>query len=397
MSLEQGVEFYRRKATCQTCPHFCRGQVHIETWCGQHDDQPTAAQNCEAARHGRWQSRLLSAAATCTHWSAGTVVLDGELLRSYRALLRAPCEPPANLSGDGVIYAMFEDNDRADLGVTVGCQLLRELGWTQRIQLWHVGHHPKLPGLDVEIIDARAVRERVGGDFSAQCWGIKAFAIEHSGLERAQWLDWDAYCVANPRPLFAALDAHPMLYWAPHYLWWLQGNKPVHHAVYGLPFESDCPVRPVQGGTYLIDCRRAWRLIRLQRFSDSHPHAFYPPNHNTDEEGWRLAIAATEIDALRADPILWQGPAWWNYYEGTPYVIHRCNSKLWADCIPTWDYDLPLERRVEELHAAAARAGGYGAGRGWPCDRSRIAESREERMTRLRAERRAWLGPPTPA
>ncbi len=57
-----------RKAKCQACPHFRRGQVRLETWCEFLDDQPGAARNCEASRFARWQSRLVTERPTCGPW-----------------------------------------------------------------------------------------------------------------------------------------------------------------------------------------------------------------------------------------------------------------------------------------------------------------------------------------
>ena len=118
-------------------------------------------------------------------------------IAEYKALLATDPQPPANLSGDGVLYAMFEDNNRADLGILVGLKMLREVGWQGRVQLWHVGHHPAIDaGLDVEIIDAREVQRRHGGyiqilgaeKFLHVLFGFAARAVDRLG------------CLARLRP-----------------------------------------------------------------------------------------------------------------------------------------------------------------------------------------------------
>ena len=165
-------------------------------------------------------------------------------IAAYKALLATDPQPPANLSGDGVLYAMFEDNNRADLGILVGLKMLREVGWQGRVQLWHVGHHPAIDaGLDVEIIDAREVQARVGGECRYP-WTLKSFAIRYGGLQRVQWLDWDNMDVIDPTPLFAALAARPMLTWHGDWSDRWGFNKEIHQAVIGGP----SPLRPIQGG-----------------------------------------------------------------------------------------------------------------------------------------------------
>ena len=149
----------------------------------------------------------------------------------------------------------------------------------------------------MEIIDAREVQRREGGEIRS--WTIKSFAIRHSGLARAMWLDWDAYPCRSPSPLFAALVGHPIVYWASGVDdWRWRYNAEIHEAVYG----GQHQVGSIQGGCYLLDCRRAWPSLTLVRYCDDHYDWWYPANRNSDEEAWRLAIAAAGCDALWRSP-----------------------------------------------------------------------------------------------
>ena len=167
-----------------------------------------------ASRHNRWQARVANPRLGSAYWYApGDPVLDEDRhIVAYRELLAAPCEPPSNLNGDGVIYAMFENNDKADLGIQVGIALLREVGWQGRVQFWHVGHCPR--------IDPRLGRQglrRPRG--SGQTWRLdrtldnQEFCPIPFWLARTQWLDWDAMNVCNPQPMFDALEKYQVIYW----------------------------------------------------------------------------------------------------------------------------------------------------------------------------------------
>ena len=311
-----------------------------------------------------------------------------EHIAGYKGLLATDPQPPDTLRGDGVLYAMFEDNDRADLGVLVGLKMLREVGWQGRIQFWHVGHHPAIDaGLDVEIIDAGEVQARVGGECRYP-WTLKSFAIRYGGLKRVQWLDWDNMNVVNPTPLFAALDARPMLTWHGDWSDRWGFNKEIHQAVIGGP----SPLRPIQGGTYFIDCANpaAWKLLTLQRYCDDHHAWWYPANRNSDEEAWRLGIAATGLLPWQeAGNLPWRsGVAWVNEWQGQPLCVHRCYGKLWSDCIPTWHDDLPREAHVRELYERFRRDGGYNPS-GRKCDRPATvtAGAKDDRAQRVQALR----------
>ena len=126
-------------------------------------------------------------------------------IAEYKKLLQSNPQPPSNLKGDGIIYGLFENNPRTNVAMGINLRILRELfNWQGRVQVWHVGSHPEIcKNNEIEFIDAREVRNKHGGEIRS--WTLKSFAIRHSGLAKIQWMDWDAYLIKNPHPLFAEL------------------------------------------------------------------------------------------------------------------------------------------------------------------------------------------------
>jgi hypothetical protein len=303
-------------------------------------------------------------------------------IEEYKRLLNANLEPPSNLKGNGLIFAMFEDNDRADIGIQIGLTLARQVGWQHEIQFWHVGHIPKIdPALDVKIIDAREVHSVVGGEFLPP-WTLKSFAIRYSGLAKIQWLDWDAYNVRSTGNIFAALDNHTMITWHGDWSDRWGFNKEIHQAIIGRP----SPLRPIQGGTYFLNCDgiEGWKLLTLQRYCDDNYKWWYPANRNSDEEAWRLSIAATNANYIEGGKLDWHGPAWWNHWQGEVFFVHRCNGKLWSDCIPDWDFNMPLEKEVQELYFKLKKDGGYNLKNRY-CGKQPIStKTREEKVQEIR-------------
>lgn len=387
-----------RASVCYQCPVFKRGQVRIETWCSMYDDDPHANRNCDSAKHGRWQARIVNPDAHCGKWTSTVIMHDQHpLLQQYRDLMVSPPQTPANLNGDGVIMALWETGNRAHLGIVLGCTLLRNWGWKGKIQLWNIGDYPKLDGLDVDLMSFPETQARTGEDWRSYIqWSAKSYAIRHSGLAKVQWIDWDAYHVDNPEKLFGMLDTNPFLFWAGGDPWRWRYNPYLHDAVYGLPIGHDCPTGPIQGGTYAIDCTKAWKLIELQRLQDSNSRMFYPLAHLTDEEGWRLSITALGFPALQPGPMPWRGPAWVNHVEHDPLVVHRCGAKCWADCCPEWTDVLPKEDEVRRVHTLLARQYGYGAASGLMCNQGKATVGNSSAQAQRLAAARATRGRKVP-
>lgn len=289
-----------------------------------------------------------------------------------------PIEPPHNLAGDGIVYA---GDGRYWPMIVVGVRLLRELGCSMPVQVWTrdaIGK-TELDDCEVQLIDLDPFEQ----SHPARCnraYSMKSYAMAHSGFARALWLDADAYCVADPAPLFAALDAAP-------YVFWSTGNN--YYPTYDTHWTGvaqDAGGMELQGGQYLIDFRRYWHELQIARWIDDHADYFWRHNKFHDEAAWRIAIAALGSRFLRLN-YRWAGPIMVSGWQGTDYICHRIRSstKLIVGGTPRKSSQAPMEARLFELFAEVD-----------PAYRSRfkqwLASERAARAPRmLRARRRAEL------
>ena len=369
--------FPARWEACRNCVQFRKETAGIEQWCNRFDDDPKAARNCADGKFRRWQHRLSKADSRCIMWRP-------DLIEEYKQVLTTPVEPPAELSGDGVLFATWENNNKADIGVMIGCHLLRELGWQGRIQLWHCGHVPPLDAAwGVEVFDARKVARETGDTY--HMWGLKAFAMRHSGIARVLWLDWDAYCIVDPSPLFATLEKAPFYYWRNGDKWKTHNwNFSLDKAV----TPNELPL-PVQGGHFLLDCANpmGWRMLAAQCFVDSHHREFWQ-HIGEDQGGWRMTMAALDNKQhICGEQNPYIAAAWVPHHNGKPVIVHRCGGKLFSHSQPTWHPRLPMESRVSTLFTQfSARIDAGQSGSPVVSLPSR-EETQDERIDRLRAER----------
>ena len=263
----------------------------------------------------------------------------------YKSLLESNVTPPGGLRGDGVIMGLFERGDNAHASVLVTINILRDLlNWRGAIQLWHVGDAPKLcKNFDVEFVNAAEMVKTWPGHIRS--WALKSYAIEHSGLARVMWIDWDAYCCRNPSPIFSELDSTDFYYWRNGEHWDTLVNRGVFESV-----TTAATPHSVQGGVYLINCASpgGWKMLHLQRLWDTHERETWGQNY--DQDGWLLACTAGAGRYACNDNNPWVWPAWVSYYEGRPYFVHRCGEKLTNRKLARFNRQLPLDEIVERLY-----------------------------------------------
>jgi hypothetical protein len=170
------------------------------------------------------------------------------------------------VAGDGLVVC---GEDRYWPGIVVAVRLLRACGSDLPVQVWHNGPIGRelddAPG--VTLVDAAAVRWAHPARI-LRGWEMKTYAILHSGFRRVLFLDADAYCVADPRPLFDILDDVPFAYWEDLPRCWHN----VHWLWYGIAGNH---VPPVQGGQLLIDVEQFSREAMLAHWINQHSDYFY--------------------------------------------------------------------------------------------------------------------------
>ena len=94
-----------------------------------------------------------------------------------------------------------------EAGIVVMVKLLRDhLHCRLPVKIFHRGDWKTcLKKYDVEIVSTDAMQKehpalRYGG------WESKTYGTIHAGFQKVLFLDADAYCVADPTPLFSLLD-----------------------------------------------------------------------------------------------------------------------------------------------------------------------------------------------
>ena len=246
--------------------------------------------------------------------------------------------PPSNLSGDGIIIC---GEDRYWPGIVVAAELLRSTNSSVPMQVWYNGkigsELDDMPG--VTLIDVAAVR----GDHPARIlrgWDSKTYAILHSGFRRVLYLDADAYCVSDPKPLFSLLDDTPFAFWKdlPHF----EGT--VRWEWYGIEGK---PLL-IQGGHLLIDVLQFWRELSIAHWLNQHSDYFYAHQYG-DQDSYRVALAATGSPYLQIGDADWQYPAFICRHSGIPYIVHRCQGKLYPSGAVATNASLPREGEVLDL------------------------------------------------
>lgn len=242
-------------------------------------------------------------------------------------------------------------------GIVTGVRLLREVGCTLPVEVWYRGScEPVDPvqvaGMGVTLIDSDRMADALGdnrvirGVESWGGWENKLYALTHTRLEQVLYLDADAYCVADPLPLFALLSqAEPFLFW--HDLPGVENNVRWPRV---WP-DGDAGVPSVQGGQLLIDTRHAKRLLAVAHWMCQHSDYYFAWLYG-DQDTWRVALAAGACGwrCLGAAP--WRDVAFVCPWQGREYIVHRCRGKLFPEIDPKPCPSLPLESRVFEHFAA---------------------------------------------
>lgn len=251
-------------------------------------------------------------------------------------------------------------------GMVAGIKLLRELGCALPVQIWYRGqceavYPDDVAGLGVTLIDIDAVSRNNNtwqlsrGLVCKGGWEAKLYALRYTGFNECLFLDADAYCIANPEPLFYLIESnspYSFAYWQdlPS-----QNNSIKWANVY--PEGESAGVLPVQGGQLLIDRVHAWKLIEFCNWMCQNSAYFFKHMYG-DQDTWRVGLSAQLARGVRIDKARWvQDVAFSCAYEGEPFILHRCQGKIFAPCdIPAGNlkysnprYALPHEARVFTL------------------------------------------------
>lgn len=187
-------------------------------------------------------------------------------------LEKLPSYPEGNRKGAGIILI---GGGKYDCGNYIHGMMVRELGCTLPIQLWHRGDAEpvsamtrSVPGLTVMDAEKHPLRKtwRVLGCHGG--WDTKMIAGINSGYEKWIYSDSDNYPVVDPTPLIHLLDDHPAILY------------PDVEGMWGILKWDSYDLKPsgkpsVQGGVYAINLRTAWRAVNMIRHFDDHAEYWY--------------------------------------------------------------------------------------------------------------------------
>lgn len=201
---------------------------------------------------------------------------------------RIPVYPAGRFSGRGLV--MCAGGVRYFACAWVCVSMLRKLGCTLPIELWHLGRdeidremESLIGALGVRCVNAREkmsrrpMRNPLG-------WELKAYALLHCSFREVLFLDADNVPVRDPSFLFETPEyrATGALFW-PDYRRLARSRK--IWKLCGVPFRDE---PEFESGQMVIDKERNWRALNLAWWYNDHSEFFYRHIHG-DKETFHLA------------------------------------------------------------------------------------------------------------
>jgi ADP-heptose:LPS heptosyltransferase len=176
-------------------------------------------------------------------------------------------------------------------GVWITLNLLRRLGCSLPVQIWHLGKEEAdaemvalTEPLNAVWIDAEEVRKKhpariLGG------WELKAYALLHSTFKEVLLLDADNVPVTNPELLFETSEfkKHGVILWPD-----LNALEPDHQRwkIFGVAGGRE---PEVESGQLVVDKARCWKPIALSWWYNDHSD-FYHQHSEGDKETFHMAF-----------------------------------------------------------------------------------------------------------
>ncbi len=214
--------------------------------------------------------------------------------------------PPNRFEGRGIIVP--GGGPRYLPSAWVCINMLRKLGCTLPIQLWHLGPNEcddnirrLLSPLGVECVDAHAVAKKHPLR-SLNGWELKPFAMLHSSFKEVMLLDADNVPVIDPTFLFDAAEyaGTGAIFWPDYGR--LRPDRPIWELA-GVPY---CDEPEFETGQVVVNKERCWNALQLTMWYNEHSDFFYRFIHGDKETfhmAWRkldqpYAMPTTPIEPL---------------------------------------------------------------------------------------------------
>lgn len=262
-------------------------------------------------------------------------------VQALNELIAAKKECPAGYAGEAIIYV---GGGKYWPMIRLGIHKARK--YTDLpIQVWHNSEHEPIPiedlaGLgDVTIHDVLAVKprpRRVGG------WENKTTAILHSKVQKAIFLDADAYLVSPPNAISRLLSTERFVFWqdlpwnAQTVDW--EWNGQINGTI----------VPSVQGGQLGINVVSFYPELVIAHFINQHSDYFYRHQYG-DQDSWRIALTGTRGNYRNLGPAEWRWPAFVCRHAES-IIVHRCQGKFWTGGNASFNAGLPDEQHTRRVH-----------------------------------------------
>jgi hypothetical protein len=267
-------------------------------------------------------------------WRLWPVTREAHLILADRFLAASPPYPWGRFAGRGAVIC---GGGAYEASAYVACRMLRQVGWSHPIQVWHRGATEpvserirRIPG--VEVVDseshpARSTRRMLGG------WENKIFAVINSPFEEVLMLDADSYPICDPDECFEPQNnPHGMVIWADT----PSSDANPQWTCYGVEPDGQ---PALSGGYYVLTKRIAWPVLQLAQHYDDHSDYYYCKTFACvgdvggygDQDQMRVAIHKLKAQFRRylERPILC---AYGSYIHagpsGRPLFVHRHFNKF---------------------------------------------------------------------
>lgn len=242
-------------------------------------------------------------------------------------------------------------------GVWVLAHVLRDLGCTLPIQVWHLGSIEMDPGmarllepLGVECVDAFKVAEQYPARILCG-FEVKIFAALYAPFEEVLFLDADNLPSRDPSDVFTwdQYLRHGAIFWPDYACWKL---KPDVWRIWAMEdiLEDVIDDTAFESGQYVIDKRRCWRELMLAKWLADHSDYVFGTVYG-DKECFHLAWRRLEREyAMPRYAPGWAGDCCivQHDFSGRPIFYHRCGDKWRLDGRNRFA-GLPYEERAAGL------------------------------------------------
>ncbi len=250
----------------------------------------------------------------------------------------APPPCPRGFKGRGIVIP--GGGRRYFSSAWVCINILRDLGCTLPIELWHLGDaemdeemRTLIEPLGVRCVNAheqqlRCPMHKLGG------WELKAYAMVHSQFQELIFLDADNVPVIDPTFLFESAE-----YRQRGAIFWPDGGRfaaddPIWKLT-GIPFRDE---PEVESGQAVIDKARCWKPLLLALWMNNHSDFWYQYIYG-DKDTFHLAWRKLGIEyAMPAHGLHGMAYALRQHdFQGRPLFQHRYGDKFDVNCLACQD------------------------------------------------------------